>query len=167
MTNGGIFGPKLSGKTTLAVALSKQYWLKQRIRSLVLDPHCEQWGEQAWITSIESQFWPVVWKTNRCLVIVEESAATIRRDRKLVPLFTRLRHNQHKLLVVGHSGTDLLPVMRQQLDVIYLFRQPEKAAQIWSETFCNQGLLEAVNLQQYEFLRLVMYQQPQKMKLTV
>jgi molybdopterin-guanine dinucleotide biosynthesis protein len=165
MINGGIFGPKLSGKTTLAKALSKQFWQQEQRRTLVLDPHGEVWGEHAMVFTDEAKFWKAVWSVQNCLVIVEEAAATIRRERTLVPVFTRMRHNNHKLLVIGHSGMDLLPVMRQQLDMIFLFRQPESAAKVWSETFTEKGLLQSQELKQYEFIRCAMYHPPQKMKL--
>lgn len=165
MTNGGIFGPKLSGKTTLAKALSRQFWQREKLRTLVLDPHAEEWGEQALVFTDEKKFWQAVWNVQNCLIIVEEAAATIRRERTLVPVFTRLRHNNHKLLVIGHSGMDLLPVMRQQIDLIFLFRQPEQAAKVWSDTFTEKGLLQSQDLRQYEFIRCELYHKPQKMKL--
>jgi hypothetical protein len=163
MTNGGIFGPKLSGKTTLARTLSKQFWQREQRRTLVLDPHLEMWGEHAKAYESEKDFWEAVWKVQSCLIVVEEAAATIRRERSLVPVFTRLRHNNHKLLVIGHSGMDLLPVMRQQLDLIFLFRQPKSAATVWAETFTEDGLLQSTTLKQYEFIRCELYGQPQKM----
>ncbi len=166
MTSAGIFGPKLSGKTTLARQLSVEYWRKNKMRSLILDPHLESWGGQAWVTDNEEKFWEAVWKTKNCLVIVEEAAATIRRERNLVPVFTRLRHREHKLIVIGHSGMDLLPVMRQQFDTIYLFRQPKSAAVVWSETMTEPGLIDAVELDQYEFIYGRLYQTPVKIKLT-
>lgn len=165
MTNGGIFGPKLSGKTTLAKALSRQLWQTEQRRTLVLDPHAEVWGEHALVFTDEKKFWEAVWSVENCLVVVEEAAATIRRERTLVPVFTRLRHNNHKLLVIGHSGMDLLPVMRQQIDLIFLFRQPKSAATVWAETFTEEGLLQSQSLKQYEFIRCELYQQPGKMKL--
>lgn len=167
MVSGGIFGPKLSGKTTLAIKLSEQYWLQQKRRSLVFDPHLETWGQQALVMTDEKEFWPIVWKSQGCLVIVEEAAATIRRERELLPVFTRLRHNHHLLLVVGHSGMDLLPTMRQQLDTLYLFRQPEEACKIWAMTFTQRELFEAANLGQYEFLATSMYSKPRKVKLAI
>ena len=165
MTSGGIFGPKLSGKTTLAVAISRQYYVSQGIRSLVLDPHLENWGGQALATADEEKFWGMVWKSKNCLIIVEEAAATIRRERELVPVFTRLRHNQHKLIIVGHSGMDLLPVMRQQLDELYLFRQPASAAAVWAEVFTQDELLNSVSLAQFEFLHTRLYGSCRRLKL--
>ena len=165
MISGGIFGPKLSGKTTLAIALSKQYWRTKGFRSLVLDPHLDDWGTQAWVTSNEDEFWDKVWKCRSSLIIVEEAAATIRRERELIPVFTRMRHCQHKLIVIGHSGVDLLPTMRQQLDTLYLFRQPELAAKIWADTFTEPQLLSATDLQQFEFLHCQLYKGCQRLKL--
>jgi len=162
----GIFGPKLSGKTTLARHLSKQFWLRARRRSLVLDPHLESWGGQAWVTTNEPVFWEAVWKSRGDLVIVEEAAATIRRERELIPLFTRLRHLDHKLIIVGHDGTDLLPVMRRQFDTIYLFVQPAAAVEIWQKDLPQcKGLDAAAELRQFEFLRCELFQRAQRLKL--
>ena len=170
MTNGGAFGPKLSGKTTLASRISKEHFEKLQIRSLILDPHTDEydkWHQPAigFITPDEDKFWPVVWKSQNCLVIVEEAATTISRNRDLVPVFTRLRHCHHKLFVVGHSGMDLLPVMRQQIDTIYLFRQPVSSAKVWAEVMTEDGLLESTTLGQFEFIKHRLYGKPARMKL--
>jgi len=165
MNSAGIFGPKLSGKTTLAKALSREYFLKGKLRSLVLDPNADEWGKQAIVFTNEDEFWKVVWQSENCLVIVDEAAATIRREKDLITVFTRLRHLHHKLIVIGHSGTDLLPVMRQQLDELFLFRQPESAAKIWAETMTQKGLLESGQLKQFEFLHTKLYGSPRKLRL--
>lgn len=167
MINGGIFGPKLSGKTTLAMALSRQYWRQQKIKTIVLDINGDAWGEHATATDNEEIFWQVVWKAQNCLVIVDEAAETINRDKKLIPVFTRMRHNSHKLIVIGHSGMNLLPIMREQIDTIFLFRQGEKAAAYWSETMAEKGLLAASELPQYEFIKLQLYGKPQRQKLAL
>lgn len=158
MESAGVFGPKLSGKTTLAKELSRQYWIRQHRRSLVLDINLETWGEQAWVTDDEEKFWSVVWKepafgkSKPSLVIVDEAAETINRDRTLVRVFTRLRHRQHKFIVIGHSGENLLPIMRQQLDTLYLFRQSPDDAERWARSMTQEGFLQAAELNQYEFL---------------
>lgn len=166
MINGGIFGPKLSGKTTLAKSLSRQYWRQFRIKTIVLDINDDAWGEQATATPDEEIFWKLVWRARNCLIIVDEAAATIRRERTLIPVFTRMRHCQHKLIVIGHSGMDLLPVMRQQLDTIFLFRQPESSAKVWAEVFTENGLLESTNLRQFEFIKHELYGTPSRQKLS-
>lgn len=169
MTSAGIFGPKLSGKTTLAKVLSKQYWQKAQIRSLVLDINNdgEEWGEHALVFSDEDKFWEAVWKTQKCVIIVDEGSTTISRDRSLIPVFTRMRHCLHTLIVVGHDGTDLLPIMRRQLDTVYLFRQPKSAAKIWAENFAQDGLLQTVSLKQYEFISFTSFGVLQRSKLKI
>lgn len=165
MTNGGIFGPKLSGKTTLAKSISRQYWSQHHLRSLILDINGDTWGGQAWTTSNETEFWGAVWKTQGCLIIVDEATETINRDKELLPVFTRLRHNHHKLLVIGHSGMNLLPMMREQLDTLYLFRQPEQAAKVWSNIMADKAILACAELNQFEFLHCEIYKAPKRYKL--
>src|SRR4051812_13196619 len=99
MVNAGVFGPKLSGKSTLARHLSMKLHRDNKLQSIVLDPHDDVWGPQALVFTDEDKFWSVVWKSKRCVVFVEEAAATIRRERSLVPVFTRLRHCEHKLVI--------------------------------------------------------------------
>lgn len=165
MVSGGIFGPKLSGKTTLAKKLSQGYWNKHKVRTLVLDINQDEWGEHAWATDDEKKFWTAAWKTRNCLIIVDEAAETIRRDKSLLPVFTRMRHCDHILLVIGHSGVNLLPAMREQFDTVYLFRQSESAAKVWAEVMTEKGLLGATELQQFEFIHHQLYGKPVKMKL--
>lgn len=166
MESAGIFGPKLSGKTTLAKELSRQYWVRSQRRSLVLDPNLEDWGKHSWVTADEEKFWRAVWKGGEpSLVIVEEAAETINRDKGLTSVFTRLRHLKHKLIVVGHHGSNLLPIMRDQFDVLYLFRQSPKSAWDWSETMTQEGFQGASELEQYEFLYGEKYKAPVKRKL--
>jgi molybdopterin-guanine dinucleotide biosynthesis protein len=170
MEVGGIFGPKLSGKTTLANAVALEHFTRYGIKTLILDPHTDEWGKWnkshvGFITADEKQFWKVVWSSKNCLVIVEEAADYIARNRDLIPVFTRLRHLFHKLLVVGHSGMSLLPVMREQVDTIYLFRQPKSASQVWAEVMTEQGLLAAMNLQRHEFIMHTLFGKPRKLKL--
>lgn len=167
MHRAGIFGPSLSGKTTLAKALSREYWVKHRMKTLVLDPNGEQWGEHAVVFTDEAKFWETVWNSTHCLVIVEEASETINRDKELTAVFTRLRHKFHKLIVVGHSGASLLPVMRQQFDTLYLFLQSRKASQIWVEETACDDLLGATKLNQYEFLHYERFKPVKKIKLAL
>lgn len=167
MESAGIFGPKLSGKTTLAMSLSREYWSKHRMRTFVLDPNMEEWGKQAWTTKDEEKFWGAVWRTNNVLVIVDEAGETINRNKGLIAVFTRLRHLHHKLIVLGHSGVNLLPIMRQQLDTLYLFRQSHKAAGMWAEDMTQDGFLDAIGLPQYVFLYGEKFKSPVKMRLNI
>jgi hypothetical protein len=166
----GIFGPTESGKSTVARRLVLEHFKKFGIKALILDPHTDEWHfwpseAVGFITEDETKFWAAVWSSDGCIVVVEESSSTIKREKNLIPVFTKLRHRKHKLLVIGHSGMDLLPVMREQFDTLYLFRQPQSAAKVWAEVMTETGLLACMNCQQFEFIFHRMFGKPVKMKL--
>lgn len=171
MISGGIFGPKLSGKTTLAKALSREYWQQKGLVSYVLDPWRSNWGEHAWVVNDEGYFWRTVWENGvhngkQGVVFVDDASATIARDTELMPVFTMLRHNHHRLVIIGHHGGNLLPGMRQELDTLFLFRQPIPAARVWYENFAEDKIMECTTLQQYEFLEVHSYGGATKRRLT-
>lgn len=157
----------MSGKTTLAKHLSKQFWQVQKRPSLVWDIFEDDWGDHSRVYNFDKkdEFIYHVWDTQNMLVIMDEASSTIKRDKEFIPFFTRLRHNHHKLIVIGHDSTNLLPEMREQLDTLYLFRQSERAAKMWKESHVNEGLMQSTQLQQYEFLYFELYKEPQKRKL--
>lgn len=167
MIVGGIFGPKKSGKTTLAQYLASEYWKQEGRRSLVNDPNQAAWGAECWQAETEEKFWQTAWKTRDCLLICDDAAATINRDADLVDVFTRINHCGHKLLVIGHSGGNLLPVMREQMDTLYLFRTSPKMADAWYEIFHDPAIREANTLGQFEFLFVRTWSPTQKLRLTL
>lgn len=166
MTRGGIFGISLSGKTTLAKQISKAYSERYKMPSLVFDPFMDDWGKHSAVVGMdkEDEFWETIWKTENCLVVVDEASTTLKRDRELVPVFTSLRHRGHKLLVIGHHGSDLLPVMREQIDTLYLFRQNFKSAKAWAEKLADERVMAATTLQKYEYLYCENFKEPRKFK---
>lgn len=79
-----------------------------------------------------------------CNVVWEESSTTIKRDPDLVDVFTaKAGAGGHRLIVTGHSGAALLPVMREQLTELFLFRQSEREAKIWQDQFSDHRLLDS------------------------
>jgi len=156
--NTGIFGRGLSGKTTLARELSREWNRKFHMDTLAYIVNGDEVG--AWdkerhveVFTDECEFWQKVWATHGQVVIVEEAAVTIARERDLIPVFTTLRHNEHRLIVVGHSGMELLPAMRQSFQTLYLFRQDEDTCKVWAKAMLDKGIMAAMNLEQYYFLR--------------
>jgi hypothetical protein len=104
-----------------------------------------------------------------CLAIVEEAGINVDRDNDLSPVFTTMRHNGHKLLVIGHSGTDILPKMRQQLDCVWLFCQPPQAAKAWAENFPRyyREVMDCWQLDQHEFLFVRQWYPPVRARLFI
>ena len=162
MIRGAIIGMSMSGKTTLAKHLSRQYWTRSKIRSLVLDPNYDEgsYGDHAMVFREEPKFWNVAWKTNNLLIIVDEAAETISRNDDLTPVFTRLRHRGHKLLVIAHRATNLTPIMREQIDTVYLFRQSKKNCEIFAELFAEPSLEKAQFLPQFQYYYCALYEKP-------
>lgn len=161
----GIFGPSECGKTTLAIQLSREFFRKDGMKSLVLDPYKDNWGEHAMVISDSDQFWAAVEASTHCVVIIDEATFTIDRNRDLTKFFTSIRHNFHKLIVCGHAGSNLLPIMRQQLETLCLFFTDEDSAKVWAKVTGRKELLEAINLQQFEFLFYRRFQPVKKVKL--
>lgn len=161
----GTFGPTLCGKTTLAKARSREYFRQQGRRSIVFDPHLDDWGPHAWVTRDREAFRACVDASRSCEVWADEAAVTIARERDNMGLFTHSRHAGHRFHVLGHSGTDLLPGMRQQLSRLFLFRQPPSSAGIWAELFADERILECSTLEQFEFLDCELFKPPVRRKL--
>lgn len=163
----GIFGPGQSGKTTLAKALARSYWEDFEIPSVVLDPNGEIWGKHCQVFTDEAPFWQKVWSIKSHAVFVEEAAETIRRDNEKIKFFTRIRHKGHKIHVSGHSGTNLLPVMREQLSTVFLFRQSPRNCDMWFEMLMDERIFAASTLKQYEFLECQLFGNIRKCRLTL
>lgn len=164
----GIAGESECGKSTLAKAVSKQFWERFGTPTLVYDPWRDAWGRQAWVTTSEENFRAAVEKRKDCLVIIEDASMTIQRDKEFTPFFTAIRHQGHHLLVICHDATDLLRPMRRNLNQLYLFTQTEDAIELWKASQPSMlGMEQAVNLKQYEFLKCVKFatQEPQPMRL--
>lgn len=168
----GVFGPSKSGKTTLVKALCREFYRQKHLKTIALDPHRDKpgqppWGPHAVVFTDEKQFWETVWASKHCVVAVDEATQTIARDKDKENVFTAIRHNFHHLIVIGHNGTSLTPIMRQQLEVLFLFLQSTKAAKIWIEETACEDLIQCVRLGRYEFIRYARFEPVTKHKLAV
>lgn len=163
----GIFGPSESGKTTLAKKIAFHLYQTEKRRAIVLDRVAkEYWGEHATVYTNQEQFNKDIYIATDALVVVDDGSVTINRDNELSGLFTTLRHQRHKLLVIGHSASNLLPQMREQLQRIFLFLQNRESVEKWEVVFPGADLTAATQLQQYEFLTVANYQPVQRFQLT-
>lgn len=158
----GVFGMKQSGKTTLCLKMSLYFALRGR-PTIALDPvKATVWGKHATKFSMEQedQFFETAWREFGCLVVIEEASTTLQRDAEKNPVFNRLHHNNHKILVVGHGGNDLLPAQRRQLDQVFLFRQSKQEAKNWSEEFTRDEIMGSANLNQFEYMHCKRFEVP-------
>lgn len=164
----GIFGASESGKTTLAKKITAAIYAQENRPSIVLDPVSKSnWGTHAKVFTNEAEFWKYIFVARNCLVVVDDASTTINRDGELNGVFTTLRHQGHKLLVIGHSANNLLPQMRDQLQRVFLFLQNDESVKKWSIQFPGQDLQVATQLQQYEFVTIANYSPMQRFQLTI
>lgn len=148
----GIFGPTGCGKSTLGQQIAASYVRRGRA-NLICDPLGIKWPAAAWQTTSAEALLAKAQASLRCMLWIEESSVTIRRDRDLSWLFTTARHCGHVTHVIGQDGSSLTPGMRQQISTVYLFRCHPDLADTWSRQFCDPQILEiAPTLDRYDFL---------------
>jgi hypothetical protein len=146
-----IMGGSESGKTALAIGLSRGLWSAQKTRTLAFDPYCRKndWGGQAWVTDEFLKFQHVVFRLQGFAAFWDEGTSTGGRDRDKVKFFTAIRHNSAFFAFMGHDHTTMLPIMRGSLTDVILFRQSETAAAYWADLFTDRDLLRSTDLPQY------------------
>jgi hypothetical protein len=89
-----------------------------------------------------------------------------------MPAFTMMNSRKHRFIVVGHSGADLLPGMRQQLDYLFLFLQSGGAAEMWRDEFNDEHfagsthVADAITLGQFEYIIASRFKPAEKYLLT-
>lgn len=171
----GVFGPTKCGKTTLVKELCRQFHAKHGLKTIALDKWRDKPGEEPWgphavvfrsdIPEESLLFEKTIWASLYCVVVIDEATETIARDREKESLFTAIRHQHHKLIVIGHNGASLTPTMRQQLDTLFLFAQSNKAIKMWTEETACENLWGAATCGQYEFIRYERFQPVRKQRL--
>lgn len=161
----GIFGPSESGKSTLAQRISLEFFTREKRFTVALlrpmDKTSTTWGKHARIFYNCGQFLAFVRSTNNCLIVVEDASSTIGGDKEFTDLFTCIRHQDHKLLVIGHHASNLSPEMRDSLQRCFFFLQNEDAIRsYWSKIFPGQDLTASMKLQQYWCMTVANYKTP-------
>lgn len=143
-----VSGRRLSGKTTLLQTLLRQSREREGRYSVVLDPkmHQHNWGAHCWVTN-DIEKWLAKWQDPRCKncnIVWEETSTTLKRDSDYVDVFTaKAGERGHRLIVSCHTRAALLPVMRDQITELFLFRQDEDEAKDWAKQFGNRQIVEA------------------------
>lgn len=164
----GIFGRRLSGTTTLAIRVCLGSRRVEGRYSVVLDPKIGQhtWGEHCSVTNDRAK-WLSTWQhpqCRNCNIVWEESATTIKRDAEFVDVFTaKAGERGHRLIVTGHSGASMLPVMREQLTELFLFRQSRNEAEKWAEQFADERIAQmacSLDFDRREYLHVRMGREP-------
>lgn len=152
-----VIGGSECGKTTLAAGLSLGLWNRHKLRTLAFDPWLKEnprrWGKHAWATDEMTKFEHVVFSCRGCCVVWDEGTSTGGRERDKVKFFTAVRHNHPAFFFLGHQYSAMLPVMRNSLTDVFLFRSnPDEATQ-WANIMTDPALLAASELPQFACLQ--------------
>jgi len=164
----GVFGPSECGKSTLAHHISRQIYLNEgrfTVALVPMDADVIAWGAHTTIFRDKEQFLTFVRSQRGYLVAVEDASLTINRDGDMTDFFTCIRHQNHKLLVMGHDATNLTRQMRDNIQRIFLFLQNQDGLEFWRGVFPGCDLSPALHLQQYEFITAANFQPVIKSKI--
>ena len=150
-----IIGTTGSGKTSLATLLASKYATKACV--IVYDPFLDKrWpaGENVEVLSDWEKFQAVVRANNGSVVFIDESAETVSHaQRKSWWLATQSRHFGCVVHFIAQRYQQLPPTVRDQCSEIFVFRLSRRDAELASEEFCTDELLEAERFQRFEFAR--------------
>ena len=171
----GIFGRRLSGKTTLTIHFLATSYAREKRMAVVLDPKMGEhnWGNHCYVTNNREK-WLAKWQhpqCRNCNVVWEETSTTLKRDRSFADVFTaKAGAHGHRLIITGHTAASLLPEMRDQITEIFVFRQSLAEAEKWADQFADPRVRELAMSLDYgarEFLHVRMGCEPRKLRLVL
>lgn len=138
----------MSGKTTMAKRLVKQKREMTNRGILVLDPCLDpEWGAD-YLTDDKAEFLRVVKENRSCDLVIDESGETIGRYAKeMAFLATRSRHYGHTSTFIAQRAAQIDRNVRDQCTTLILFSVYKADAQSLAETFNDDLLLGAAELE--------------------
>jgi len=154
MPHATIAGMTMSGKTFLAQTNARAF-RAAGVGTLVLHKPGERWPEACanWQTDDPEKFLVKFWKAQRCACFMELSDAAVSKwDERFHACFTRGRHHGHRCFFVTQRAATVHPAIRENCESLYLFTCGAKGAAVWAEEFCDNVLLAAATLPQYNFM---------------
>lgn len=168
MAHSLILGMTMSGKSTLARQLVRQYRAKGT-PSLILDPI----GDPAWktagaqfVTDDGEKFLAMVEKSRSCAIFVDESGDAIGRYAgEMRKLGTRSRHYGHNAHFLSQRAVDIDKTIRDQCANLFCFRVSKPDAKTLADEFSNDLLLQCANLDQGEFISCGRFRPAKRLKL--
>lgn len=153
-----IVGTGESGKSLLAKSMAAHYE-KSGLAVTVFDPIMTEWSADAFVTFDEPEFFEEIQKSyNEELtqaVFVDEADTLFSIGQKEnFWLLTRGRHFKLYMHVITQRPALVAPTIRSQCNELYVFRVSKADAKLLAEDFAHEGVLEATELQQGEYLHV-------------
>ncbi len=152
-----VVGISGSGKSTLAFVLADGH-AKRGDQVLVLDPNRDNWPtDDRYIFDDPLRFLQVAKQSQRCALFIDEAGEVIGRGkhaREMQWITTRSRHWGHRVYLICQRATQVELNIRSQCTTGYVFRQSPGDSRALADTFADDKLLAASELQTGEFLHV-------------
>lgn len=149
-----IVGMTMSGKTTLAKGLAKDY-ATRGVDVLVLDPLNDPGWPQTrggLITRDKRGFLHYTKQKQQCALFIDESGQEVGKYAKDMGWFaTQSRHWGHRCHFITQRVQQIDPTVRGQCSSLFLFRVSKKDSEILAEEYAQDELKQAHTLEQGEF----------------
>ena len=101
----------------------------------------------------KSEFLELAENERSCALFIDESGESIGRyNEEMVWLATRARHYGHNSHFICQRASMLNRTVREQCELLCLFRVSEKDAKMMAEDWAQPALMEAANLNKGEFI---------------
>jgi len=156
-----IAGMTESGKTTLAIALSREF-RRKRHSVAVLDPmHDLRWSYD-FMTHKAEVFAPFVWSHKKLWVFIDEAGAFGKFSDLTTGLMTRGRHLGHSVTLLTQNLTQVSPLIRGQASVVYLFACTDEETKLVASTFRQPSLLTMPPLPKGDFYKVSRFAEIEK-----
>lgn len=154
-----VVGGTMSGKTTL---LRSKARIARAVRRKVLlcDPNDEPGWPVDWKTTDPGALIAKMQASTGCLCIFEEGASYLTNTAAAMAYrwaVMRARHLGHKSIISTTKGALIPPVYRQNIGQVELFNCTPMEAELWADEFNDPGLLAAVNLPRFQYLRKIRF----------
>lgn len=135
MPHAAILGKQRSGKTTLGLSMARQY-RQQGYALLVLDPHLNPAWRADWMTDDLERFLVKVKRSERCILFVDESGdGQLGRQPGFEYLLTQAHHRGHVTHYLSQYFAQVTPVVRANVQRLFMFRCGPKSSKEWGEQF--------------------------------
>lgn len=148
----GVIGQGKSGKTTLAKALARGF-RSAGVKVLALPLPGDHWAEADWQTTDLDRFNAMFWRARQCAVFMEFSDAEVEKnDERYKRMFTKGRHQGHRVFVIAQHYSQLPTSIRDQLEALWLFSCGKRTAKEFAEGFADDDLFLQVGAPRFRYL---------------
>lgn len=157
--HGALVGGTGSGKTYLAKKMAEAYKVSRPV--IVFDP-MENGYPGSYVTSDFDAFILQAKNHKQCALFIDESSE-VSKHPDFNWCFTIARNLGHESNFISQRHTQVPPIIRENVERLYLFKCSDKSAQNWAEEFAMPEILmlQAERYPRYHFIEAYRNEAPQ------